>query len=104
MDAAAMAAASDPACNRFFRRRWAEPPPLKRRSPALGGSSNRAGIVNSSNPKSNGPAASAQRAIAAALRHADRLHRKAAALAAIGHRDAALRIAALATGLREVGR
>jgi hypothetical protein len=33
MDTAALAVASDLAVNRFFRRRWAQPPPLKRERP-----------------------------------------------------------------------
>ena len=102
MDAARAADQSWPTENPQFRRPW-QPPPLKRRSPAPGGTGNGAGFVSSSNPKDNGPDASAQRAAAAALRHADRLHRKAAALAAVGQRDAALRVAALAARLREAG-
>jgi len=103
VDAARAADQSWPTENPQFRRPW-QPPPLKRRSPAPGGTGNGADFAKGTDSsKDSGPDASAQRAAAAALRHADRLHRKAAALAAVGQRDAALRVAALAARLREAG-
>jgi hypothetical protein len=50
------------------------------------------------------PDAAAQRACAAALRHADRLGRTAATLAAVGQRDAARRLARLADDLCGIAR
>jgi hypothetical protein len=102
MDAAAMAAASDPTINRHFRRRWAEPPPHKRERPALGGTSNRAKaeIVSSSAPTHTATDRTVQRAIAAAETRADRLDRRATALRSIGHHAPARRLATIAARIR----
>jgi hypothetical protein len=103
MDGAAMAAESDPARNRQFARRWTDPPPQKRRRPALDGTSNRAAFIDgSSKPEPTGPDAMAQRGIAAALRRADQLERRASILARIGQRPAAVRLASIACELRAV--
>jgi hypothetical protein len=101
MDVAAMAAASDPDQNWQFIRRWTDPPPLKRRSPALGGSSNRADFVSSSKPTNTPADAAAQRACAVVLRRAARLDHLAGLLLSIGQRPAAARLASIADELRE---
>jgi hypothetical protein len=48
-DAAGTTAHAGPVGNGRFSRLWAEPPPQKRRRPALGGASNRAYRINSTN-------------------------------------------------------
>jgi hypothetical protein len=105
MNAAAMAAQSDPLLNRQFSRRWTGPPPLKRRSPALASTSNRAvskSFGDDDTLPNNRPPAVGQRALHAAVQRAARLDRRAELLDAIGHRDAALRIAATAVAIRAV--
>jgi hypothetical protein len=104
MDSATQAAASDPASNWHFRRRWADPPPLKRESrPCRGAALEKPDDITNASDNIRADLA-AQRAIAAAARHAERLATRATTLAAIGQRDAALRTARLAERLAQVAR
>jgi len=103
MDLAAMAAASDPASNWHFRRRWSDPPLLKRERPPRDREAPPQNSIDSEATYS-GVDAAAQRATYAAIRHADRLARQAALLSDIGLTDAALRTAELVRQLREVAR
>jgi hypothetical protein len=99
MDVAAMAAESDPALNRFFRRRWADPPPQTRKCQP------RARLASSGDQAINreahttDPAASAQRAVCVAAVRVGRLRHKAGVLRGIGQYDAAMRMAALADAI-----
>jgi hypothetical protein len=101
MDTARLAAMADPTQNPLFARRWTGPP--KRRRPALGGTSNRAGlfISNSSDPEVSQSDQAAQRACAAATRRVAELHRRARILYDIGLIDACLRVEAIAAEIRE---
>jgi hypothetical protein len=74
--------------------------PPKRRSPALGGSSNRAEFVISSERIDTTAERAAQRAIGAAVYRAAKLERRAIIAESIGLRDAGLRFASLATSIR----
>jgi hypothetical protein len=100
MDAARAADQSWPARNYQFRRPWTPPP--KRRSPARGPTSDRVDFVSSSNAECILAETAAQRACLVAMRQADRLERRAAVLAALGQRDAALRFSVLAGQMRAV--
>ena len=103
MDVAAWAAASDPARNRQFARRWTDPPPQTRKR------QRRHPLASFGHPEVNqqthstDPAASAQRAVRVAAARVGRLQHEARILRSIGQRDAGVRLAALAeTILAEV--
>jgi hypothetical protein len=101
VDPAAAAAQADPIRNPNFSRQWTPPPP-KRKRPVSGPTETRAKIQNSTDAHITFGSCAAQRAIALATRRAALLERRAATLAEIGQRDAALRVAALADVLRGV--
>jgi hypothetical protein len=100
---AAAWAASDPRCNPQFSRRWTGPPPLKRRSPALVATSNRANVkhIGNGNAQSNTIAAhAAQRAVAHAAKRVGRLQHQARLLSGIGKHDTARRLTLIAETIR----
>jgi hypothetical protein len=101
MNTAALAAASDPDSNVQFCRRWTGPPPVQRIRPALAATSNRAELFDDNNSRVNTKAGdAAARACEAATRRIAKLELRAGALNAIGLRDAALRLRALAEAIR----
>lgn len=100
MDSAAMAAQSDPVRNRQFARPWTGPPRSRERPgphhqprPILKLQNANTSIVNRAE-------ASAQRAIRHAVRRVAEIERKAEIAAAVGLRDAADRLRAIAADIR----
>ena len=85
---------SDPVCNPNFRRRWAEPPPQKRKRPPMGPTIGRAEFKNGSEWKYAEIGRKTQAAI---------LDRRADAELAFGRHSEAERLAHQAHELREVG-
>lgn len=104
MDAGSVAAPSWPDHNVQFRRPWAMPPPLARRSPALAPTSNRADFEDRSITVNNLGSGAVQRALAANVRRAADLDRQADLLLSLGQHHAAERLSTLAHELREVVR
>lgn len=82
-----------------------KPPPLSRRCrPRQEGGILKENLGNGSGDTYRTPAEAAQRHVDRALRHADRLERRAALAAEIGLREAPERLKATAARLREVAR
>jgi len=100
MDGAASAAASDPALNRQFSRRWTGPPQKRERRPwdrtANSGNHNNNAAVSAT------AAAAVQRALIVAARRAAQLDRTADLLLALGRHSQAERLSHRALELREL--